>query len=113
MLLPTSVVGSHGLPGWVWLAREAMDAGRLGALDVQELMEDATQVALLDQERAGVDVLSTGEMMRVRFIIGFYDRIQGIRPLPAARKLGQPLGYANAPFEVVETTSAPRGLGIV
>ena len=29
MLLPTSVVGSHGLPGWVWLAREAMDAGRL------------------------------------------------------------------------------------
>ncbi|PYN01177.1 MAG: methionine synthase [Candidatus Rokuibacteriota bacterium] len=113
MLLPTSVVGSHGLPGWVWLAREAMDAGRLGALDVQELMEDATQVALLDQERAGVDVLSTGEMMRVRFIIGFYDRIQGIRPLPAARKLGQPLWDTNTPFEVVETISAPRGLGIV
>jgi len=113
MLLPTSVVGSHGLPGWVWLAREAMDAGRLGALDVQELMEDATQVALLDQERAGVDVLSTGEMMRVRFIIGFYDRIQGIRTLPAARKLGQPLWDTNTPFEVVETISAPRGLGIV
>ena len=36
-LLPTSVVGSHGLPGWVWLAREAMEAGRLGALDVREL----------------------------------------------------------------------------
>ena len=113
MLLPTSVVGSHGLPGWVWLAREAMDAGRLGALDVQELMEDATQVALLDQERAGVDVLSTGEMMRVRFIIGFYDRIQGIRTLPAARKLGQPLWDTNTPFEVVEAISAPRGLGIV
>jgi len=113
MLLPTSVVGSHGLPGWVWLAREAMDAGRLGALDVQELMEDATQVALLDQERAGVDVLSTGEMMRVRFIIGFYDRIQGIKTLPAARKLGQPLWDTNTPFEVVETISAPRGLGIV
>ena len=113
MLLPTSVVGSHGLPGWVWLAREAMDAGRLGALDVQELMEDATQVALLDQERAGVDVLSTGEMMRVRFIIGFYDRFQGIRTLPAARKLGQPLWDTNTPFEVTEKVSAPRGLGIV
>ena len=70
MLLPTSVVGSHGLPGWVWLAREAMEAGRLGAVDLRELMEDATQAALLDQERAGVDVLTTGEMMRVRFIIG-------------------------------------------
>jgi methionine synthase II (cobalamin-independent) len=51
MILPTSGVGSHGLPGWVWLAREAMDTGRLGRLDVQELLEDATQAALLDQER--------------------------------------------------------------
>jgi 5-methyltetrahydropteroyltriglutamate--homocysteine methyltransferase len=113
MLLPTSVVGSHGLPGWVWLAREAMEAGRLGELDVRELMEDATQAALLDQERAGVDVLTTGEMMRVRFIIGFYDRITGIRPLPAARKLGQPLWDTNTPFEVTESISAPAGLGIV
>jgi 5-methyltetrahydropteroyltriglutamate--homocysteine methyltransferase len=112
-ILPTSVVGSHGLPGWVWLAREAMEAGRLGALDVRELMEDATQVALLDQERAGVDVVSTGEMMRVRFIIGFYDRITGIRPLPAPRQLGQPLGDTNTPFEVTEKIAAPRGLGIV
>jgi 5-methyltetrahydropteroyltriglutamate--homocysteine methyltransferase len=113
MLLPTSVVGSHGLPGWVWLAREAMEAGRLGALDVRELMEDATQAALLDQERAGVDVVTTGEMMRVRFIIGFYDRITGIRTLPAARKLGQPLWDTNTPFEVTESISAPAGLGIV
>jgi 5-methyltetrahydropteroyltriglutamate--homocysteine methyltransferase len=113
MLLPTSVVGSHGLPGWVWLAREAMETGRLGALDVRELMEDATQAALLDQERAGVDVLTTGEMMRVRFIIGFYDRITGIRTLPAVRKLGQPLWDTNTPFEVTESISAPTGLGIV
>jgi 5-methyltetrahydropteroyltriglutamate--homocysteine methyltransferase len=113
MLLPTSVVGSHGLPGWVWLGREAMEAGRLGQSDVRELMEDATQAALLDQERAGVDVLSTGEMMRVRFIIGIYDRITGIRALPAARKLGQPLWDTNTPFEVTEPIGAPDGLGIV
>jgi 5-methyltetrahydropteroyltriglutamate--homocysteine methyltransferase len=112
-LIPTSVVGSHGLPGWVWLAREAMASGRLGALDVRELMEDATQAALLDQERAGVDVVSTGEMMRVRFIIGFYDRITGIRALPAPRRLGQPLWDTNTPFEVTEKIAAPEGLGIV
>jgi 5-methyltetrahydropteroyltriglutamate--homocysteine methyltransferase len=106
-------VGSHGLPGWVWLAREAMEAGRLGATDVRELMEDATQVALLDQERAGIDVVSTGEMMRVRFIIGFYDRFHGIRALPAPRRLGQPLWDTNTPFEVVEKITAPQGLGIV
>ena len=111
--LPTSVVGSHGLPGWVWLAREAMGAGRLGAIDVRELMEDATQAALLDMERAGVDVVSTGEMMRVRFIIGFYDAIQGIKTLPAPRRLGQPLWDTNTPFEVTEKVTAPRGLGLV
>ena len=111
--LPTSVVGSHGLPGWVWLAREAMEAGRLGAVDLRELTEDATQLALLDQERAGIDVVSTGEMMRVRFIIGFYDRITGIRALPAPRQLGQPLWDTNTPFEVSGKIAAPQGLGIV
>jgi len=112
-VLPTSVVGSHGLPGWVWLAREAMEAGRLGVLDVRELTEDATQTALLDQERAGVDVLTTGEMGRVRFIIGFYDRIAGIKVLEAPRKLGQPLWDTNTPYEVTTKISAPDGLGIV
>ena len=112
-LVPTSVVGSHGLPGWVWLAREALEAGRLGALDLRELTEDATQVALLDQERAGVDVLTTGEMGRVRFIIGFYDRIAGIRTLEPPRRLGQPLWDTNTPFEVTEKIAAPHGLGIV
>src|SRR4029453_10928641 len=112
-LLPTSVVGSHGLPGWVWLAREAMEAGRLGALDVRELAEDPTQIALLDQERAGVDVLTTGEMGRVRFIIGFYERFTGIRPLDPPRRLGQPLWDTNTPFEVTEPIAAPHGLGIV
>ncbi len=113
MLLPTSVVGSHGLPGWLWLAREAMDAGRLGAIDLREVMEDATQLALLDQERAGVDVLTTGEMGRVRFIIGFYDRLTGVRALDPPRRLGQPLWDTNRPFEVVEKIAAPAGLGIV
>ncbi len=112
-LLPTSVVGSHGLPGWVWLAREALEAGRLGATDLSELAEDATQLALIDQERAGVDVLTTGEMGRVRFIIGFYGHLKGIRALDAPRKLGQPHWDTNTPFEVIEKISAPSGLGIV
>jgi 5-methyltetrahydropteroyltriglutamate--homocysteine methyltransferase len=112
-LLPTSVVGSHGLPGWVWLAREALEAGRLGATDVRELIEDATQAALLDQERAGLDVLTTGEMGRVRFIIGFYDRFRGLRTLDPPRRLGQPHWDTNTPFEIVEKLTAPEGLGIV
>ncbi len=112
-MLTTSVIGSHGLPGWLWLAREALEAGRLGAIDVAELIEDATQCALLDQERAGVDVVSTGEMGRVRFIIGFYEKLSGIRTLAPPRKLGAPHWDTNSPFEVVDRVTAPNGLGIV
>ena len=112
-MLTTSVIGSHGLPGWVWLAREALEAGRLGALDIAEIIEDATQAALLDQERAGIDVVSTGEMGRVRFIIGFYEKLAGIHTLPPPRRLGAPHWDTNSPFEVVDRVSAPEGLGIV
>jgi 5-methyltetrahydropteroyltriglutamate--homocysteine methyltransferase len=97
----------------MWLAREAMEAGRLGAVDLREIMEDATQAAVLDQERAGVDVVTTGEMTRVRFIVGFYGRLTGLRALEPARKLGAPLWDTNTPFEVVEKVTAPEGLGIV
>jgi methionine synthase II (cobalamin-independent) len=55
-LLPTSVVGGHGLPGWLCLAREALEQGRRGRTDVAELLEEATQLTLLDQEPASVDV---------------------------------------------------------
>lgn len=113
MILPTSVIGSHGLPGWMWLAREAMQAGRLGATDVRELVQDATQIALSDQERAGVDVVSTGEIGRVDFIVGFYGRLAGIRPLPPARKLGAPHWDTEVPYDVVDRVTAPDGLGIV
>jgi len=40
-LLPTSVVGSHALPGWPVLGREAQAAGRLSPADRRELIEDA------------------------------------------------------------------------
>jgi 5-methyltetrahydropteroyltriglutamate--homocysteine methyltransferase len=113
VILPTSVVGSHGLPGWVWLARQAISEGRLGAADIKELLEDATQIALADQERAGVDVISTGEIARVDFIVGFYGRLAGLRALPATRRLGPPHWDTESPFEVTSRVTAPDGLGIV
>ena len=70
-LLPTTVVGSHGIPGWVHLARNEAERGTLGAADLAETFDDATKLALLDQERAGIDVVSDGEMRRLHFIQGF------------------------------------------
>jgi 5-methyltetrahydropteroyltriglutamate--homocysteine methyltransferase len=112
-LIPTTVCGSHGLPSWLFLVREAAQAGRLGPVDLQEAYDDAVRIAIRDQVEAGVDVISDGEMRRVTFIRGFFDRLTGIRPLPVPRRLG-PLNYdTHCPYEVVDRVAAPQGLGIV
>src|SRR6202158_3697860 len=89
-LIPTTVCGSHGLPSWLHLVREAGAADRLGPTDLQEAYEDAVRSPIRDQVEAGIDVISDGEMRRVTFIRGFYDRLAGIRPLPIPRPLRTP-----------------------
>ncbi|HKI97723.1 MAG TPA: cobalamin-independent methionine synthase II family protein [bacterium] len=112
-LLPTTVIGSHALPAWVWLAREALAAGRMGQIDVEETLEDATRIAIQDQLEAGVDIISDGEMRRVNFIIGFYNRLKGIEAMEAPRRLGAPHWDTEQPFLVREPLTCPEGLGVV
>jgi 5-methyltetrahydropteroyltriglutamate--homocysteine methyltransferase len=112
-MLPTSVVGSHALPGWLTLGREARSAGRLGATDLRELIEDATRIALLDQLEAGIDVPANGEMGRENFTLGFFGRLSGLENLPAPRQLGVPSYDTHAPYRVVDRVAAPEGLGLV
>jgi 5-methyltetrahydropteroyltriglutamate--homocysteine methyltransferase len=107
------VVGSHALPGWLVLGREAQAAGRLGPVDRRELIEDATRIALLDQLEAGVDVPANGEMGREDFTLGFFGRLAGLRALPAPRRLGVPNYDTHPPYDVVERVTAPDGLGLV
>ena len=56
-MLPTHVIGSHGFPGWFWTALDRIKAGDYGQTDVKETFDDATQLAVRDQERAGVDIV--------------------------------------------------------
>ena len=53
----THVMGSHGFPGWFWTALDKVKAGEYGATDEREMFDDATQLAIRDQERAGIDVI--------------------------------------------------------
>jgi 5-methyltetrahydropteroyltriglutamate--homocysteine methyltransferase len=112
-LIPTTVCGSHGLPSWLHLVREAAAADRLGPADLHEAYDDAVRLAMRDQIEAGIDVISDGEMRRVTFIRGFYDRLAGIRALPVPRRLGAPNYDSHCPYEVVDRITAPEGLGIV
>ena len=112
-LLPTTVCGSHALPSWLHLVREAAEAQRLGPTDLREAYDDAVRVAIRDQVEAGIDVISDGEMRRVTFIRGFYGRLTGLEGLPVPRRLGPPNYDTHCPYQVVGRVEAPDGLGIV
>ncbi|MBI3991836.1 MAG: cobalamin-independent methionine synthase II family protein [Candidatus Lambdaproteobacteria bacterium] len=112
-LLPTTVIGSHALPSWLWLSREAMAQGRFGQVDVEETLEDATRIAIQDQLDAGVDVISDGEMRRVNFIVGFYGHLRGIATEAPPRRMGAPHWDTETPFQVTEPLTAPEGLGVI
>ncbi len=114
MLLPTSVIGSYAWPSWFITAVEAMRLGDYGPADIQETLNDAVDVALRDQEDAGIDIVSDGEMRRLGFFTAdFYDRLSGLRTLPPDRKLG-PAGHDQREhYEATDRITAPDGLGLV
>ena len=113
-ILPTTVVGSHGKPGWWHACKDLHDEAAWGPYDLAELLDDATDVAILDQERAGVDIISDGESRRLDgYVDGYYRIIDGIRDLPIARHAG-PWGYdQQTRYEAVGKIDAPTGMGIV
>ncbi len=111
-ILPTMGVGSYATPGWLFLFREHMRESA-GPADVDEAFEDATRLAIADQIEAGIDVISDGELRRMRFVYEMYDRLRGMERVPPVRRLGVP-GYDRAPkFTAVAPLTAPGGLGIV
>jgi 5-methyltetrahydropteroyltriglutamate--homocysteine methyltransferase len=107
------VIGSHAIPSWLWTAIEAIDAGRYGPTDVRETFDDAVNAAILDQERAGIDVITDGEMRRWYFVQSFYERFEGLESIGILRKVGV-YGYDSVPrYRPIERLTVPHGLGIV
>jgi 5-methyltetrahydropteroyltriglutamate--homocysteine methyltransferase len=113
VLLPTTVMGSHALPGWFTYALEGVEAGRFGRIETQELFDDAVDTAIRDQEMCGIDIVSDGEMRRHRFIMGFFGRLDGLRRLDPPRRLGPPFYDTEPLYEAAEPLRAPQGLGLV
>jgi len=111
--LYTHVMGSHGFPGWFWTALDKVKAGEYGATDEREMFDDATQLAIRDQERAGVDVICDGEMRRFFFVQTFYGRMEGLEPLEPLRKTGL-YAYDSVPrYRATRRVTVPKGLGTV
>jgi len=112
-LLPTSTIGSYAPPSWFCSAVEAIERGEFGPTDREETYNDASRIALRDQEEAGVDLVTEGEMRRVDFNLGFYGRLKGLQELPPARTLGPDGHDMRGQWRVVDRITAPTGLGIV
>ena len=87
-LLPTALVGSYAQPDWL------IDKARLGqrlpprvllnelwqvpAQVLEEAQNDATLIALNDQHRAGVDIVTDGEIRRESYSNRFANALQGV-----------------------------------
>jgi len=110
---PTQVIGSYGTTGWLFVVREAMKRGELGSVDVREVFDDATMLAIMEQEEAGLDVISDGEMRRFNFLVGFYDYMQGVEAIPWERQLGYPGPDMIDAFIARQPIQTPQGLGLV
>ena len=112
--LRTSVVGSYARPSWFVTGIEAAERGVLGTADLAEMLDDAVDLALHDQEEAGIDIVSDGEMRRAGFFTAeFYRHLTGVRPLPVERRVGAGGHDQQHRFEVTEPITAPAGLGVV
>lgn len=62
--LTTTVIGSYTVPDWYPALQETVAAGRLPAEAFRDAKAVAARAAIKDQERAGVDVVSDGELFQ-------------------------------------------------
>jgi len=77
-LLPTTVVGSYPVPEWLERLKTDYFRGRMSRAQLADVHDMAIKAALHDQELAGIDIVSDGELRRDNDIDYFLARIPGI-----------------------------------
>jgi 5-methyltetrahydropteroyltriglutamate--homocysteine methyltransferase len=110
--ISTTVVGSYPFPGWVeYCSRRSR---RFGPDDLSEMQDDAVTAAVMDQVRAGLDVITDGEQSRFDFNLSFYAFLEGVEPERGPRRrFGPPAHDQRGRHRIVGELGAPRGLGTV
>lgn len=103
MLLPTSLVGSYPQPEWlIDRARLSKQVPRARADDLwlvapdklEAAQDDATILAIHEQERAGLDIITDGEQRRESYSNRFATALGGIdadRPGTTLNRNGKPI----------------------
>ena len=78
-ILPTTVVGSYSMPGWVERLKTEYFARRISRRDLDEVHDAAVKAAIKDQEVAGIDIITDGELRRDNMIDYFVERLPGVQ----------------------------------
>ncbi|QDZ02626.1 5-methyltetrahydropteroyltriglutamate--homocysteine methyltransferase [Nitratireductor mangrovi] len=102
-LLPTSLVGSYAQPEWLIDRQKlagrfpprvrAKELWRVAPEHLDEAQNDATLLAIRDQERAGLDIITDGEMRRESYSNRFATALDGVdldNPGSALDRSGHP-----------------------
>ncbi|PWS36341.1 5-methyltetrahydropteroyltriglutamate--homocysteine methyltransferase [Falsiroseomonas bella] len=103
-LLPTTVVGSYPQPAW--LVDQAMlrknnvvprvrvkEIWRVPEDALEQAQDDATVLAIRDMERAGIDIVTDGEMRRESYSNRFALALEGVdvdQPAIVVGRMGKP-----------------------
>ncbi|HKD25442.1 MAG TPA: uroporphyrinogen decarboxylase family protein [Xanthobacteraceae bacterium] len=102
-MLPTCLVGSYPQPEWlIDRARLSKQVPRVRARDLwlvapdklEAAQDDATLLAICDQERAGVDIVSDGEQRRESYSNQFATALDGVdidNPGMTMSRTGRPI----------------------
>ena len=102
-LLPTSLVGSYAQPDWLIDRQKlagrfpprvrAKELWRVAPEFLDTAQDDATLLAIRDQERAGLDIITDGEMRRESYSNRFATALEGVdidNPGTALDRSGHP-----------------------
>jgi 5-methyltetrahydropteroyltriglutamate--homocysteine methyltransferase len=87
-LLPTSLVGSYPQPDWLIDRQKlsgrfpprvrAQELWRVAPEWLEQAQDDATLLSIHDQERAGLDIITDGEMRRESYSNRFATALEGV-----------------------------------
>ena len=76
--IATTIAGSLPKPSWLAQTERLWPQWQLEGAALEEAKRDATELAVADQVRAGIAVVTDGEQSRRHFVHGFLETLDGI-----------------------------------
>src|ERR1700741_2410749 len=78
-VLPTTMVGSYAMPSWLERLKTEYFLRRISRHDLDEIHDAAIKAAIKDEEVAGLDIVTDGELRRDNMVDYFVERLPGVQ----------------------------------